>query len=122
MWILKVPWEYFCQALIALLDSDLKMWGAGYGNDAKCRLEDIYWERRAYRFPRCLNDRAPKWDLGDWQGYEGRMKLLMVSAVSVIATKPKDWKVMSITYENSAALVFERYVIYYMRACVVADY
>ena len=41
----------------------------------------------------------------------------MVFAVSGIATKPQNWKAMSITYEKSAALVFMRYAIY--NACGV---
>lgn len=126
---ITVPWDTFCQALIALLGFDAKTtyWGSGYSNEPRQRLEDMYWERRAYRLTRGYSESRPSWDMGSGQEFEGRMKLLdllvtkrgsqatdsrdMVFAVSGIATKPKDWSSMSITYEKSPALVYMESVL-----------
>jgi hypothetical protein len=119
----SVPWEDFCQAVIALLTEEkgLKWWGGGYGNEARKRLEDMYWERRAWRAARGMRQRSPGWDM-EGQELEGRMGLLdllatkrggeasderdMVFALSGIATKPQGWKPLPITYEKSAARVY----------------
>ena len=86
------------------------------------RLENIYWERRAYKHAQGLVQRAPSWNMASSHEYEGRMKLLdllvtkqgseatdsrdMVFAVSGVATKPKSWSQLSITYEKSPVDVF----------------
>jgi len=119
----RVSWEHFCLALIAILDSDSgKFWGAGYGNEPQRRLEDIYWERRAYRHAQGYVQNDPKWEMVSGHGFEGRMRLLdllvtkrgsqasdsrdMVFAVAGIAAKPKAWDPLSITYEKGTSLVF----------------
>lgn len=123
----KVPWEYFCQAILGVLDSDLKKLGPRYNNEPKRRLQDIYWERRAYRYSQGLVESLPRWDVASGREFKGRMRLLdllvtkrgsqasdwrdMVFAVAGIATKPKDWDPVSITYEKSLSLVYMRYGI-----------
>jgi hypothetical protein len=120
----KVSWELFCQSLIALFHSDVKQWGAGYDNEPKRRLEDTYWERRAYRKSLGLTERLPRWDMASGHEFEGRTRLLdllvtkraseasdsrdMVFALAGIATKPADWDPVSITYEKSVSLVYMR--------------
>jgi len=60
-----VSWELFCQALIALLGFDMKgsLWGSGYSNAPRQRLEDVYWERRAYRLSHHVThvEPSPTW-------------------------------------------------------------
>lgn len=118
----KVPWEVFCQAIIALLSPELKHWGAGYGNEARQRLEDMYWERRAYRLAQGVSEPMLRWDMSGGREFEGRMGLLdllvskrgsrasderdMVFAVSGIARKPEKWEDLRITYEKSPARVY----------------
>jgi hypothetical protein len=123
----KVPWELFCQALIALFHSDAKQWGAGYDNEQKRRLEDTYWERRAYRYSQGLRERLPRWDMATGHEFKDRTRLLdllvtkrgseasdsrdMVFALAGLATKPADWDPVSITYEKSVSLVYMKYVM-----------
>jgi hypothetical protein len=121
----KVPWEYFCQALIALLSLRGSVYfGAGYGNETRKRLEDVYWERRAYRNAKWKlgegeKNRPVRWAMDGGSEFEGRMRLLdllatkraseatdkrdMVFAVSGIAMMPRP---LDITYEKSVPLVF----------------
>lgn len=126
---ISVPWETFCQALVALLGFDAKTtyWGSGYSDEPRQRLEDMYWERRAYRLTQGHSEPRPRWVMGSGQEFEGRMRLLdllvtkrgsqatdsrdMVFAVSGIATRPKGRSSMSITYEKSPALVYMESVI-----------
>jgi hypothetical protein len=126
---LKVPWELFCQALIALLHSDVKQWGADYDNEPKRRLEDTYWERRAYRHSQGLTERLSRWDMASGHEFEGRTRLLdllvtkrgseasdsrdMVFALAGIAKTPMDWNPVSITYEKSVSLVYMKYILLY---------
>ena len=123
----KVRWELFCQALIALFHSDVKQWGAGYDNEPKRRLEDTYWERRAYRHSLGLTERLPRWDMASGHEFESRTQLLdllvtkrgseasdsrdMVFALAGIARRPMDWDPVSITYEKSVSLVYMKYVL-----------
>ena len=123
----KVRWELFCQALIALFHSDVKQWGAGYDNEPKWRLEDTYWERRAYRYSQGLTESLPKWDMASGYEFKDRTRLLdllvtkrgseasdsrdMVFALAGIASKPADWDPVSITYEKSVLLVYMKYVM-----------
>ncbi|KAH6717931.1 heterokaryon incompatibility protein-domain-containing protein [Leptodontidium sp. MPI-SDFR-AT-0119] len=118
----KVGWEVFCQALIALL-MEVNVFGGGHGNLAKERLEAVYWERRAWRRKRGLRNGKARWDMRG-EEEEGRMGLLdllvskrgaeatdsrdMVFAVSGLATIPKSpgSRPLSITYEKSAAGVY----------------
>lgn len=104
---LKVQWKHFCQALIALLDSSPRAFGAGYSMDPTSRLEDVYWERQAYRQSQGISQKMPAWAMGSGHEFEGRMNLLdlltskrgseasdsrdMVFAVSGVAKKPKSW-------------------------------
>jgi hypothetical protein len=124
----KVPWEYFCQALVALLDSDSKYFGGGCRNEPKERLEDIYWERRAYRHAQGINQSLPSWDMSSGDSFEGRMKLLdllvtkrgsetsdsrdMVFALFGLAARPKAQSPMSITYDDSPSQVYMKAVKY----------
>ncbi|KUJ08546.1 uncharacterized protein LY89DRAFT_599601 [Mollisia scopiformis] len=120
---MKVPWDTFCQAIIALLAPEPKaIFGSGYGNEARQRLEDMYWERRAYRLSQGISEPLPRWDMSGGREFEGRMGLLdllvgkrgleasdgrdMVFAISGIARKPKKWEDLSITYEKSPARVY----------------
>jgi hypothetical protein len=121
---ISVPWEMFCQAVIALLGSNAKATygGSGYSNEPRQRLEDMYWERRAYRLAHGHTEPRPTWNMGGGHEFEGRMKLLdllvtkrgsqatdsrdMIFAVSGIATKPKGPSPLSITYEKSIAEVY----------------
>ncbi|KAH7370541.1 heterokaryon incompatibility protein-domain-containing protein [Rhexocercosporidium sp. MPI-PUGE-AT-0058] len=118
----KIGWEVFCQALIALL-MEGNVFGGGYGNAAKERLEAVYWERRAWRRRRGLRNVKPRWDMRG-EEEEGRMGLLdllvskrgaeasderdMVFAVSGLATMStsKGHRPLGITYEKSAAGVY----------------
>lgn len=118
----KVGWEVFCQALIALL-MEVNVFGGGHGNLAKERLEAVYWERRAWRRKRGLRNGKARWDMRG-EEEEGRMGLLdllvskrgaeatdsrdMVFAVSGLATMSKSpgSRPLSITYEKSAAGVY----------------
>ncbi|TVY82833.1 Heterokaryon incompatibility protein 6 OR allele [Lachnellula suecica] len=100
----KVPWEYFCQALIALLHSESKYFGAGYPSD------------------------LPSWNMASGESFEGRMKLLdllvtkrgsetsdsrdMVFAISGLAARPEIQKPMEITYDKSTANVYASVVRY----------
>jgi hypothetical protein len=122
----RVPWEDVCQSLIAILDVFSTTWGAGYGNEPQRRLEDMYWERRAYRHAKGYDQNHPGWDMASGHEFQGRMKLLdllvtkrgseatdsrdMVFAVAGIAEKPNHWHPLSITYEKSPALVYMGYV------------
>lgn len=124
----KVPWEDLCQSLIAILDVFSKTWGSGYGNEPQRRLEDMYWERRAYRHAQGYGQSPPRWDIASGHEFEGRMKLLdllvtkrgseasdsrdMVFALAGIAEKPKNWDPLTITYEKSPALVYMGVVKY----------
>lgn len=117
---IRVPWESFCRAAIALLTED-KMWGGGYGNEAKMRLENVYRERKAWRAAKGMGEQTPTC-VTDGQDLVGRMGLLdllvtkrgseasderdMVFAVSGIATVPASGKPLAITYEKSAARVY----------------
>lgn len=117
---MKVPWEEFCQAVIAILMEE-KVFGGGYGNEAKRGLEDVYWERRAWRAARGMRQEGPAWDMRG-QEEEGRMGLLdllvtkraseasdgrdMVFAVSGCASLKKGTMPLGITYEKSAARVY----------------
>lgn len=119
---IKVPWETFCQAIIALLSHENKYFGGGYGNEPRQRLEDMYWERRGYRLAQGLSEPMPKWDMSGGREFEARMGLLdllvskrgakasderdMVFAVSGIARKPQGWRELRITYEESPARVY----------------
>lgn len=123
-----VPWEYFCQALVALLDSDSKHFGAGYGNEPEQRLKDIYWERRAYRDPQGITQGLPRWDMSSGQTFEGHTQLLdllvtkrgseasdsrdMVFALTRLAARPKTQISMSTTYNWSPLQVYKRTVRY----------
>jgi len=120
----RVPWDDFCQAMVALLHSDSNQFGAGYGIEPKRRLEDIFWERRSWRHAQGVVQSVPNWDMASGHEFENRMNLLdllvtkrgseasdsrdMVFAISGIATKPKEWDPVSITYEKSPALVYMR--------------
>jgi hypothetical protein len=122
----KVPWEVFCQALIALFHSDVNQWGAGYDNEPKRRLEDMYWERRAYQYSQGLTESLPRWDMATGHEFKDRMRLLdllvtkrgseasdsrdMVFALAGVAKRPADWDPVSITYEKSVSLVYMKYV------------
>jgi hypothetical protein len=124
----KVPWELFCRALIALFHSDAKQWGGGYDNEPKRRLEDMYWERRAYRYSQGLTESLPRWDMATGHEFKDRTRLLdllvtkrgseasdsrdMVFALAGLATKPADWDPVSITYEKSVSLVYMKYVMH----------
>jgi hypothetical protein len=90
-----------------MLDSDLKVWGAGYGNKLQRCLEDMYWVHQAYKHARGYDRSAPKWDMAGGHEFEGRMALLgllvtkraseasdsrdIVFAVAGIAMSPKFW-------------------------------
>jgi hypothetical protein len=112
---MRVPWDMFCQALVAVLDSNFRQFGAGYGNDPKRRLENMYWERRAYRDAQSDMDIAPtRMGLLDLlvtkRGSEASGSRDMVFALSGLATKPVDRDPVSITYEKSTSLVYMKYI------------
>lgn len=124
VWDNQSPLGNFCQALIALLDSDLRYFGAGYTNEHRQRLEDMYWERRAYRHTQGFSQPLPMWDMAGGREFKELMKFLdllvskraskatdsrdMVYALSGIASKPPTWKPLNITYEKSASRVYMR--------------
>jgi len=116
----RVRWESFCQAVIALL-MEIKVFGGGYGNAARERLDAIYWERKAWRKKRGLSNKKSRWDM--WGGGEDdRMGLLdllitkrgseatdprdMVFAISGVAVMPVASKELRITYEEALARVY----------------
>jgi hypothetical protein len=107
---------------MALFHTDTKQWGAGFDAGPKRRLEDVYWERRAYRHSNGLKEKLPKWDVASGHEFESRTRLLdllvtkrgseasdsrdMVFALAGIARKPDDWNPVSITYEKSVSQVY----------------
>ncbi|PVH77863.1 hypothetical protein DL98DRAFT_495122 [Cadophora sp. DSE1049] len=116
----RVSWEAFCQAVIALLEEE-SVFGGGYGNAAKERLEAVYWERRAWRRKRGLRNEKSRWNMGGLEE-KGRMGLLdllvtkrgseasdardMVFAISGVASVPVKERQLKITYEKSPAGVY----------------
>ena len=100
---------------------EIKVFGGGYGNAARERLDAIYWERKAWRKKRGLSNKKSRWDM--WGGGEDdRMGLLdllitkrgseatdprdMVFAISGVAVMPVASKELRITYEEALARVY----------------